>query len=67
MAKIRNEEDLDKPDHATVFDHCQELEKRLLKSIRIIDKCHKINWLHKFKEKWFKKSCEICKEIGEIR
>jgi hypothetical protein len=67
MAIIRKDEDLSKPDYATVHEHALQLEKRLSRCIRIVDETHKINFWHRLKEKLFKKPCDICKRMGEIR
>jgi len=67
MAKVRNEQDLNKEDYNNVFDHAQVLEKRINKIIQIVNENHKINLIHKIKENILKIPCAICKIDKVIR
>lgn len=66
MAKVRDEQDLTKPDYATVYDHAEELEKRINRVVRYIKDNHKETIWHKIKT-FLGFKCQVCEISRELK
>lgn len=67
MARVKSDEELQKMQINEVQTHLDNMEVRVRRILRLLDKEHKVNMLHDLKHKLLGKDCAVCKELEGLR